>query len=39
LQTPEGQVTIQLHGDTRLVDALEPDFDDMLLGIVPLDSR
>jgi hypothetical protein len=39
LQTPEGQVTIQLHGDTRLVDSLEPDFDDMLLGIVPRDSR
>lgn len=35
LQTPRGQVTIQLHGDTALVDAFEAGFDGMLQGIEP----
>ena len=35
LQTPRGQVTIQLHGDTPLIDALEPEFDRMLRKIAP----
>ena len=39
LQTPQGQVTIQLHGDTSLIDALEPDFDRMLHDIAPLSAR
>jgi hypothetical protein len=39
LRTPQGQVTIQLHGDTSLIDALEPDFDRMLHDIAPLSAR
>jgi len=39
LQTPRGQVTIQLHGDTSLIDSLAPDFDDMLLSIAPVSTR
>jgi len=39
LQTPQGQVIIQLHGDTLLIDALEPDFDRMLHDIAPLSAR
>lgn len=39
LQTPRGQVTIQLHGDTPLIDTLEPDFDRMLQGIAPASQR
>lgn len=35
LQTPRGQVTIQLHGDTPLIDTLEPEFDRMLREIAP----
>ena len=35
LQTSRGQVTIQLYGDTPLVDTLEPDFDSMLQRITP----
>jgi hypothetical protein len=39
LQTPQGQVTIQLHGDTTLINALEPDFDRMLRKVAPIPSR
>lgn len=39
VQTPQGQVTIQLHGDTVLVDRLEAGFDDMLRGIRPHSDR
>lgn len=39
LQTPRGQVTIQLHGDTPLIDMLAPDFDRMLLSITPVSLR
>ena len=35
LQTSRGQVTIQLHGDTPVIDTLEPDFDRMLRRIAP----
>ena len=39
LQTPQGQITIQLHGDTSLIDAWEPEFDRMLRSITPLSTR
>lgn len=39
LQTPRGQVTIQLHGDTPLVDSLEAEFDRMLRKIAPASSH
>lgn len=39
LQTPQGQVTIQLHGDTSMVNRLEADFDRMLHDIAPLSAR
>ena len=35
VQTPRGQVTIQLHGDTPLISKFEPDFDRMLQKIGP----
>ncbi len=38
LQTHKGLVTIQLHGDTVLVDTLEAGFDAMLDAIKPLDG-
>lgn len=36
LQTPRGQVTIQLHGDTPLIDTVEAAFDRMLRRVEPL---
>lgn len=38
VQTPRGQVTIQLHGDDTLVAAEEPAFDAMLAALRPLDT-
>ncbi|MDJ0740578.1 MAG: hypothetical protein QNJ91_12730 [Gammaproteobacteria bacterium] len=39
LQTPRGQVTIQLHGDTPLIDSIEAAFDRMLRRVEPLTAR